>query len=75
MSLEFSLRKHRWIMQLAEDWLDQDEYEKNHFEPGRIVIRMPVEPECIATMDLAKLPLPVAPGARRPGWPDPLGGS
>jgi PPOX class probable F420-dependent enzyme len=66
--LEFSLRKHRWIMQLAEDWLDQDAFERDHFEPGRVVIRVSVEPANVASNDLTKLELPVAPGAARPGW-------
>jgi hypothetical protein len=67
--LEFSVRKHRWIMQLAEDWLDQDEYERHHFEPGRVVVRIPVAPGNVAASDLSKVGLPVAAGASRPGWP------
>jgi hypothetical protein len=66
--LDFSLRKHRWIMQLAEDWLDQDAFERQHFEPGRVVVRVPVALENVSSNDLGKLPLPVAPGATRPGW-------
>jgi PPOX class probable F420-dependent enzyme len=67
-TLEFSIRKHRWIMQLAEDWLDQDEFERKHFEPGRVIVRIPVTADNVATGDLSKIPLPVAPGAVRPGW-------
>ncbi|MGE0385364.1 MAG: pyridoxamine 5'-phosphate oxidase family protein [Gammaproteobacteria bacterium] len=66
--LEFSIRKHRWIMQLAEDWLDQDAFERNHFEPGRVVVRIPVAPGNVMTSDMTKIPLPVAPGRHRPGW-------
>jgi nitroimidazol reductase NimA-like FMN-containing flavoprotein (pyridoxamine 5'-phosphate oxidase superfamily) len=66
--LEFSVRKHRWIMQLAEEWLDQEQYEHTHFEPGRLVIRIPVTPGNVATSDLAKIPLPIVAGATRPGW-------
>lgn len=66
--LEASLRKHRWIMQLAEDWLDQEEFERAHFEAGRVIVRIPVLPENVATGDLTKVALPVAEGANRPGW-------
>lgn len=66
--LESSIRKHRWIMQLAEDWLDQAEFERNHFEPGRMIVRIPVLPENVATGDLRKVSLPVAEGTSRPGW-------
>jgi PPOX class probable F420-dependent enzyme len=66
--LALSVRKHRWIMQLAEDWLDQETFERQHFEPGRVVIRVPVSLGNVSSMDMAKAPLPVAAGATRPGW-------
>jgi hypothetical protein len=56
------------MMQLAEDWLDQDEYERRHFEPGRVVVRIPVTADNVSSSDLSKVPLPVAPAASRPGW-------
>ena len=66
--LDLAIRKHRWIMQLAEDWLDQDEFERQHFEAGRVVIRVPVTPDNVASGDLTKVALPIAAGAVRPGW-------
>lgn len=64
--LVLALRKHRWIMQLAEDWLDQDEFERSHFAAGRVVFRVAVTPDNIAASDLRKQSLPVRAGAERP---------
>ena len=67
--LELALRKHRWIMQLAEDWLDQDEFERSHFAAGRVVFRVAVTADNVAASDLRKATLPVLAGATRPSFP------
>jgi nitroimidazol reductase NimA-like FMN-containing flavoprotein (pyridoxamine 5'-phosphate oxidase superfamily) len=61
--LALSRRKFRWMMQLAPDSLDLEEFERNYFLPGSVVFRIRVTLKNVSSSDGTKMKHPETEGA------------